>query len=166
MTGRGRWRLAGLFLAVLIALMLSAWLIGGFPGETSMSNLFEAAILAGPVLAAAIAGAVWRGRLPASPDWATRRPYGRLMGWLLFAISLVGSILLLFFLFLWQPIKENGDFVGTVLAALTSGFDIEAIFFLTVSLVVQLLICMIQTEIGLFLGVRIKDLMMQHKGQM
>ncbi|MBA4491414.1 hypothetical protein [Paracoccus sp. S1E-3] len=155
----GKWRWAGLFLLIALPALLLVWRFAIFDARLPQIA-GRLAFMAVPVLAAAVVGTLWRGTLPARPDWANRRPYSRLMAYLLFAatalLPLATAALALQaeghpLTAAWPAIL---NLAGTMLPrALPT-------LFLTIAL--NFIICLIQTEIGLSLGVWIRDRMMRH----
>ena len=154
MTGAapGRWRLAALFLPLAIALQLLIWRLWIVPAPPPRSWAEPAFILA-PVLAAALAGGWWRSRLSATPDWAARRPYSRLMGVLLFLYQVFLNPFFMLAILLLTGDSPPGISVMLDLRDLSFLPSFRTLIVLIPSLIFQLLICLIQTEIGLFLGV-------------
>ncbi|NHF72103.1 hypothetical protein [Paracoccus xiamenensis] len=151
----GKWRLAGLFLLIALPGLLLVWWFAIFNAalpQTAGGIVFTAV----PVLAAAIVGALWRGTLPAQPDWATRRPYSRLMAYLLFA----AATFVLPFAMAAIALKAEGHALIDAwpailgLAGATLPRALPALF---LSITFNFLICLIQTEIGLSLGVWIRS---------
>ncbi|TKW68305.1 MAG: hypothetical protein DI616_04210 [Paracoccus denitrificans] len=166
MTGISRWRLAWAFLALALPLQLLIWRVWILPDDLHQSQLAGLAYLLAPVLAAAIMGAIWRARLPARPDLAMRRPYSRAMAYLLFA----SDVLLLWFV-MWLALRMSGiDAPDNPLAMLFTNasilFNGKGLILLIPSLLFQFLICLIQTEVGLFLGVWLMDSMASHNGSL
>ena len=155
----GKWRWAGLFIALALPGLLLVWWLAIFNARLPPTT-GRLAFMAVPVLAAAIVGALWRGTLPARPDWASRRPYSRLMAYLLFAAVTV----LLPLAMAAIALRAEGyaltdvwpDILG--LAGATLPRALPALF---LSITLNFLICLMQTEIGLSLGVWIRDWMMR-----
>ena len=155
----GKWRWAGLFLLIALPGLLLVWWLGIFnAGLPPLAGRLT--FMAVPVLAAALVGALWRGTLPARPDWASRRAYSRLMAYLLFA----AVTFLLPFAMAVIALRAEGyaladiwpDILGVAGATLPRA--LPALF---LSITLNFLICLFQTDIGLSLGVWIRDWMMR-----
>lgn len=153
--GPGKWQLAGIFLLVALPMMAAAWKAGVY--DNARSDWTEIGLLTAPVIAAVITGAWWRSRLSFYPNWAMRRPYSRRMAITLLIAEYVLNITVLWLLLMaghgggWiNPLDAYHDQVIVHL-------DGRTIMMLIPVILIQLLICMIQTEIGLFLGVWIMD---------
>ncbi len=155
----GKWRWAGVFIALALPGLLLVWWLAIF--NAMLPPLAGRLVfMAVPVLAAALVGALWRGTPPARPDWASRRPYSRLMAYLLFAAVTI----LLPFAMAAIALRAEGyaladiwpDILGVAGATLPRALPA---LFLTIT--INFLICLIQTEIGFSLGVWIRDRMMR-----
>ena len=155
----GKWRWAGLFLLIALPGLLLIWWLGIFNARLSpMAG--RLAFMAVPVLAAAIVGALWRGTLPAQPNWASRRPYSRLMAYLLFAAVTILLPLAMAAIALRAEGYALADVWPDLLGVAGSMLP-RALPVLFMSIAFNFLICLIQTEIGLSLGVWIRDWMMR-----
>lgn len=156
MTPIGRWRLAALFLAIAVALLLLICFFGIYLHSGPDPDFARLGILMAPFIAAAITGMLWRDRLSAYPDWAMRRPFSRAMAYLLFVLQTVSPMLVGAWLLHRSGVTLADlarDYSEVLAIAFTDGSAAILIF----ALIVQLLICMIQTEVGLFIGVWFKD---------
>ncbi|WBU62872.1 hypothetical protein [Paracoccus aerodenitrificans] len=149
----GRWKLAGVFLAIALPLMLAIWWFGIVKGGNPTPASAEIALSLVPVLAAIIAGMVWRRHLPAYPGWAMRRPYSWLMAGLLFVSQTLIFALMTFFMIILPQQAHSGDLTGKVLTTLVMLFQISTLPIVLGVLFMQFLLCLLQTEAGLFLGV-------------
>lgn len=147
--GPGKWRLAGIFLAIAIPLMALAWIPEIF--DSAGSDWTGIGLLIGPIIAAAVTGMWWRSRLSFYPNWAMRRPYSRRMAFVLLVAQYVLNTTVMWAIL----VARHGGVYDSPLTAMN--LDGQTLALLIPVLLVQLLICMIQTEIGLFLGVWIKD---------
>lgn len=155
----GKWVLAGIFLACALPGLLLVWWFAIF-NEGLPPLAAQLLYMAVPVLTAAFAGVIWRGRLRARPDWATRRPYSRLMAYLLFA----AVTFILPFAMPMLGLRAEGYSLAETLPAvvhLAAGSlprDLPGLILVTA---INFVICLIQTDIGLSLGVWIRDRLMR-----
>lgn len=153
----GKWRWAGLFLLIALPGLMVVWWFT-LREEAADYTRGEMAYLAVPVLAAALVGALWRGTLPALPNWATRRPYSRLMAYLLFAAVIAPLPIAMVSL----AVIANGHTLTNTWPAILSavgGTFPRALPDLFLSLARSFLLCLIQADIGLSLGVWLRDWM-------
>lgn len=159
MTAPGKWRWAGLFLLIAVPGLLLVWWLAIFNAVPPQSK-GQFAFMAVPVVAAAIVGALWRGTRSAHPDWASRRPYSRLMAYLLFAVA----SFVLPFVMAAIALKAEGHALADAwpavigVAAATLPRALPALF---LSIAFDFLICLLQTEIGFSLGVWLRGRMMR-----
>lgn len=154
-----RWRWAGLFLLIALPGQLLVWWLAIFDAPPPQGK-GQFAFIAVPVVAAAIVGALWRGTHTTHPDWASRRPYSRLMAYLLFA----GAAFVLPFAMAAIALKAEGHALGDAWPAIISvaGATLpRALPALFLSIAFDFLICLLQTEIGFSLGVWIRDRMLR-----
>lgn len=161
MTDIGKWRLAGIFLLIALPLETAVWWFGIYSAGVTASNRTGLAFFLAPILAAAITGAWWRHKRGSYPDWSTRRPYSRLMGWLLFIVSALYFIPLTVVLIAVQSGAATDDLPALFLTAIALSFSAKTLPFLVLTIITQLLAAFIQTEIGLFLGTWIPDRLMR-----
>ncbi|WBU57555.1 hypothetical protein [Paracoccus sediminicola] len=139
------WRVAGVFLAAILAFCLPFML-----GLTMPDAMILPSLLIVPFTASAIAGIWWRGRLPAQPDWATRRPVGLLMTLLLLAIYLCVVLYMGSLLATWP---SRNDPAGPSPSGYLLSLDPERLLaFIGYPLLYLAPLSLIQTALGLWFG--------------
>ena len=149
----GKWPLAGLFIARALPGLLLVWWFGIYTVEPPQ-HLGKLLYLLTPVLSAAVTGWVWRGRVALRPDWATRRPYSRLMAYLLFATV---AILLPFVMPAIILLAEGLPLTASTVIAMAAETTPKALTALVLTTLINFALCLIQTDIGLSLGVWLRD---------
>ena len=152
MTWGCRWRLAGIFLLIAYPLLLANWWLSQVPLAVTVTNRTELVYLLAPVLAAAVSGMVWRRHIPTTPDRAARQSLNWLIGSLLFAAMVIAP----FLAEIWS-LRRGGAGWDEVVAnypdiALIAVSPIPALIRLFV-FAFTLMICLVQTEVGLSLGI-------------
>ena len=160
-TAPDKWRLARLFLLIALPVMVPLWWVNVHASQPQVKLVAALVLLLVPVIAAGLVGANWRARLGYVPVWAQRRPYSRAMAYLLVGCQMIFLLLQMVIGLLGDSGLGITEAFGAVLAgldALISGGSLPLLLSMfALGLAVNLLIALIQTEIGLFLGSWLAD---------
>ena len=149
----GKWPLAGLFIARALPGLLLVWWFGIYTAAPPQ-QLGKLLYLLVPVLAAAYAGWIWRGRVAQRPDWPTRRRYSRVMAYLLFAAV---AIVLPFVMPAIILLAEGLPLTASTVLAMAAETTPRALPAMVLTTLINFVLCLIQTDIGLSLGVWLRD---------
>ena len=157
MSQSGKWQLAGLFIALALPGLLLVWWFAIY-NATLPPQAGKLAYMLVPVLAAGVAGWIWRGRVATRPEWRLRRPYSRLMAYLLFAAV---AIVLPFVMPAIILLAEGLPLTASTVLAMAAETTPRALPAMVLTTLINFVLCLIQTDIGLSLGVWIRDWMMR-----